>query len=124
MLSRPEFALCNAGANLGFASGSRHSSDFEFINTDQLKHFQCKVGVRCLQICRTWRYGSGVSEEQLGIALKKNRSLYTVATKFGLTYNDGSKEGLGNGGVNGQPEYLRQAFKKTQERLQTDTIDL
>lgn len=59
-----------------------------------------------------------------GVALKKDRSRYTVATKVGLCFEPGSKSPMGTGQVNGDPEYIRSAVEESLKRLNTDTIDL
>ena len=65
-------------------------------------------------------YGWGQNEELLGRALKGNGATSVViATKFGQTQNPG-----GANGVNGRPEYVRQACDASLKRLGLDVIDL
>lgn len=64
-------------------------------------------------------YGWGHNEELLGRALKGRRQGVVIATKFGQTQNPG-----GANGVNGRPEYVRQACEASLKRLGVDTIDL
>ncbi len=61
-------------------------------------------------------YGSGQSEEYLGVALKDRRDEAIIATKFG------SKMGEGMEGA--KPAYIRQAVEASLRRLGTDRIDL
>ena len=61
-------------------------------------------------------YGSGQSEEYLGLALGPRRKDILIATKFG-----GKMEGQGNGA---SPAYIRQAVEASLRRLGTDCIDL
>src|SRR5579872_5145724 len=63
-------------------------------------------------------YGWGHNETLLGRALKGRRNI-VIATKFGQTQNPG-----GANGVNGRPEYVRQACEASLKRLGIDTIDL
>jgi aryl-alcohol dehydrogenase-like predicted oxidoreductase len=64
-------------------------------------------------------YGWGQNEELLGRALKGRRDKVVLVTKFGQTQNPG-----GANGVNGRPEYVRQACEASLKRLQTDHIDV
>src|ERR687891_2371015 len=64
-------------------------------------------------------YGWGQNEELLGRALKGRRDKVILASKFGQTQNPG-----GANGVNGRPEYVRQACDASLKRLGVDVIDL
>jgi len=65
-------------------------------------------------------YGAGRNEELLGRALKGRRRGVIVATKFGNIRNpDGTFKG-----VDGRPEYVRQACDASLKRLGMDVIDL
>src|SRR5690348_308331 len=65
-------------------------------------------------------YGVGRNEELVGKALKGHRGQVVLATKFGNQRNpDGSFVG-----INGRPEYVRQACDASLRRLGIDTIDL
>ncbi|RSK45030.1 aldo/keto reductase [Hymenobacter rigui] len=66
-------------------------------------------------------YGPYTNEELLGRALKGKRDQVVVATKFGIQRdpNDPAKRG-----INGRPEYVRQAVEGSLKRLGTDYIDL
>lgn len=65
-------------------------------------------------------YGSGRNEELLGRAIKGRRDEVIIATKFGnILGPDGSFAG-----VNGRPEYARQACEASLIRLGIDVIDL
>src|ERR1700754_1923084 len=64
-------------------------------------------------------YGKGENERLVARALADRRDRYVVATKFGnLRNSDGSP------GVNGRPEYVRQACEACLKRLGIETIDL
>ncbi len=65
-------------------------------------------------------YGVGRNEELVGRAIKGARNRVIVATKFGnMRGADGSFLG-----INGKPDYVRQACEASLKRLQIDVIDL
>jgi aryl-alcohol dehydrogenase-like predicted oxidoreductase len=65
-------------------------------------------------------YGVGTNERLVGRALADRRDQAVVATKFGnVRAPDGAFLG-----VNGRPEYVRQACEASLERLGVETIDL
>jgi aryl-alcohol dehydrogenase-like predicted oxidoreductase len=65
-------------------------------------------------------YGVGHNEKLIGRALKDRRDQVVLATKFGnMRGEDGSFLG-----VNGRPEYVRQACDASLKRLGVDHIDL
>lgn len=65
-------------------------------------------------------YGVGRNEELVGKAIKGNRDKIVLATKFGnVRGKDGSFLG-----VNGKPEYVKQAVEASLKRLGVDVIDL
>lgn len=61
-------------------------------------------------------YGNGHNESLLGKAVKKRRNDIVLATKFGFL--------PGEQGLNGRPEYVKQACEASLSRLGTDHIDL
>lgn len=61
-------------------------------------------------------YGNGHNETLLGKALGKYRHEVIVATKFGFLPNEA--------GLNGRPEYVKEACDASLSRLGTDYIDL
>ncbi len=65
-------------------------------------------------------YGSGKNEELVGRALKGRRDQVVLATKFGNVRGP-QGEFLG---VNGHPEYVKQACEGSLKRLGVDVIDL
>ncbi|MCW3055062.1 MAG: aldo/keto reductase [Chthonomonadales bacterium] len=65
-------------------------------------------------------YGVGKNEALVGRAIKERRSEFALATKFG---NVRTPEG-GFVGVNGAPEYVRQACDASLQRLGVEVIDL
>jgi aryl-alcohol dehydrogenase-like predicted oxidoreductase len=65
-------------------------------------------------------YGPYTNEQLVGRAIKDRRDRVVLATKFGNVRGaDGSWKGL-----NGRPEYVRQACDASLQRLGTDHIDL
>ncbi len=65
-------------------------------------------------------YGSGHNERLLSRVLKERRGDVTLATKFGIVRGeDGSLAG-----INGRPEYVRQACDASLMRLGVDHIDI
>lgn len=67
-------------------------------------------------------YGAGHSETVLGQALEGyERTEVVIATKFGNTFDENTKQMTG---TNISPEYIRQACQASLKRLKTDYIDL
>ncbi|MFD0587396.1 aldo/keto reductase [Paenibacillus sp. GCM10027627] len=67
-------------------------------------------------------YGTGHSEAILGKAVKNRRDQVVIATKFGYTNNELTKEVFGRHDVS--PEYIRYACERSLRHLGTDYIDL
>ncbi|MGD0020649.1 MAG: aldo/keto reductase, partial [Candidatus Limnocylindrales bacterium] len=65
-------------------------------------------------------YGRGRNEELVGRALQGRRDEAVLATKFG-NVRDAEGRFLG---INGRPEYIRQACDASLQRLRVETIDL
>jgi aryl-alcohol dehydrogenase-like predicted oxidoreductase len=66
-------------------------------------------------------YGPHTNEELVGRALKSHRETVVIATKFGIL-RDAQTPGFR--GINGKPEYVKQACEASLRRLQVDCIDL
>lgn len=66
-------------------------------------------------------YGPHHNEELLGKALKGRRDKITLATKFGIMRDPGNPAARG---INGRPEYVKQACEASLRRLDVDVIDL
>jgi aryl-alcohol dehydrogenase-like predicted oxidoreductase len=64
-------------------------------------------------------YGWGHNEQLLGRALKGRRDKLVVATKFGQVKLPDGKQG-----IDGRPEYVRQACEASLKRLGIEVIDL
>jgi aryl-alcohol dehydrogenase-like predicted oxidoreductase len=65
-------------------------------------------------------YGPFTNEKLVGEALKGRRNRVVLATKFGIQRDPAG----GRLGVNGRPEYVRQACDASLRRLGVDSIDL
>ena len=82
-----------------------------------LIHHAIDVGINHLD--SSDMYGWGHNEDLVGAALKGRRDKVVLATKFGQIKTDG-----GGNGVNGRPEYVREACEASLKRLGVDVIDL
>ncbi|MBN9681789.1 MULTISPECIES: aldo/keto reductase [unclassified Corallococcus] len=66
-------------------------------------------------------YGPGRNEELVGRVLGPHRQRIVLATKFGLVRDPANPQSRG---VNGRPEYVKQACDASLKRLGMDVIDL
>ena len=66
-------------------------------------------------------YGAGHSERILGRALVGRRQQVIIATKFGNTFDEATRQGTG---TDASPDYIRRACDASLRRLNTDYIDL
>lgn len=66
-------------------------------------------------------YGPHTNEVLVGKALKGRRDKFVLATKFGIVVDP---ENWGIRGINGKPEYVREAVEASLKRLEVETIDL
>lgn len=66
-------------------------------------------------------YGPYINEELVGRAIRGRRDQVFLATKFGIVRDLSNPQGRG---VNGKPEYVRQACEASLRRLRVDYIDL
>jgi len=81
-------------------------------------HRALELGVNFLDTADM--YGVGENEKLVGKAIKDRRDKVVLATKFGnVRGDDGSFLG-----VNGRPEYVKEACESSLKRLGVDTIDL
>jgi aryl-alcohol dehydrogenase-like predicted oxidoreductase len=95
-----------------FYAGGTEAESIETI------HHALELGVTFLDTADM--YGRGANEELVGRALKGKRDGVVLATKFGfLRGSDGAITG-----IDGRPEYVRQACEASLKRLGVDTIDL
>ena len=81
-------------------------------------HHAIELGVNFLDTADM--YGVGANEELVGRAVRDRRDRVVIATKFGnVRAPDGTYLG-----IDGRPEYVRQACDASLRRLGVDTIDL
>ena len=66
-------------------------------------------------------YGAGHSERVLGHALAGRRDQVVIATKFGNTFDESTRQITGS---DASPEHIRQACEASLQRLNTDYVDL
>jgi aryl-alcohol dehydrogenase-like predicted oxidoreductase len=66
-------------------------------------------------------YGPHTNESLLGRALKGKRDQVFLATKFGIVFDPANP---GRRGINGRPDYVRQAVEASLKRLKIEAIDL
>jgi aryl-alcohol dehydrogenase-like predicted oxidoreductase len=66
-------------------------------------------------------YGPHTNEELVGRAIKGRREKFVIATKFGIV---GDLSDPAKRGVNGRPEYVREAVDASLKRLGIEEIDL
>ena len=82
-------------------------------------HRAIELGINLLDTADM--YGPHTNEELVGRAIKGKRDKVIVATKFGNVRDPKTRAFLG---VNGKPEYVRQACEGSLKRLGIETIDL
>jgi aryl-alcohol dehydrogenase-like predicted oxidoreductase len=66
-------------------------------------------------------YGPHTNEQLLGRGIRAKRHRVVIATKFGILRDTGTP---GFRGINGKPEYVKQACEASLRRLGVDCIDL
>jgi aryl-alcohol dehydrogenase-like predicted oxidoreductase len=66
-------------------------------------------------------YGPYTNEQLLGRGIRGKRQRVVIATKFGIIRDDGTP---GFRGINGKPDYVKQACDASLRRLGVDCIDL
>jgi aryl-alcohol dehydrogenase-like predicted oxidoreductase len=82
-------------------------------------HHAIEIGMNFLDTADM--YGPSTNEQLVGRAIKGKRDKVILATKFGNVRDPNTRAFLG---VNGKPEYVRQACEASLKRLGVDTIDL
>ena len=102
---------------LGCMSLAGVYGDADDAESDRLIHHALDIGVNHLDTADM--YGWGHSETVVGKAIKSRRAEVVLATKFGQYRRDD-----GSNGVNGRPDYVRQACDASLQRLGVDVIDL
>ena len=82
-------------------------------------HRAIELGVNLLDTADM--YGPFTNEELVGRAIKGKRDQVLIATKFGNVRDPKTRAFLG---VNGKPDYVRQACEASLKRLGVETIDV
>lgn len=102
---------------LGCMSLSGVYGDADDAQSEKLIHHALDRGVNHLDSADM--YGWGHNEKVVGRAIRSRRSEVVLATKFGQFQREG-----GGNGVNGRPEYVREACEASLQRLGVEVIDL
>jgi aryl-alcohol dehydrogenase-like predicted oxidoreductase len=114
-LGRSGIKVSAIGLGLMSMSGTYgNANDDESI---RVIHYALDQGINFLD--SSDMYGWGHNEQLLGRALKGRRDGVVVGTKFGQTKGADGKQG-----VDGRPEYVRQACDASLKRLAIDVIDV
>src|SRR5947207_4080100 len=101
---------------MGFSAFHGPSNEQQSIATI---HRAIELGINLLDTADI--YGPFTNEELVGRAIKGKRDKVILATKFGNVRDPKTRAFLG---VNGKPEYVRQACEGSLKRLGVETIDL
>ncbi|MBH5316202.1 aldo/keto reductase [Paenibacillus sp. GSMTC-2017] len=94
----------------------------EVNDTDSIEAIQTAIDMGVNFFDTADAYGAGHSEQILGLAVKGRRNEIVIATKFGYTNDESTKEVFGKYDVS--PSYIRSACQQSLKRLGTDYIDL
>lgn len=104
--------------------GCMGMTDFYTTGTDTREatatlHRALELGINLLDTADM--YGPHTNEELIGKAIAGKRDQVFLASKFGIVRDPANPTARG---VNGRPEYIRQAIDGTLKRLGVDTLDL
>ncbi|WP_207272119.1 aldo/keto reductase, partial [Pseudomonas sp. GW460-12-10-14-TSB1] len=104
--------------------GCMGMTDFYTTGTDTKEatatlHRALELGVNLLDTADM--YGPHSNETLIGQAIRGKREQVFLASKFGIVRDPGDAAARG---VNGRPEYIRQAIEGTLRRLGVETLDL
>ncbi|RON52000.1 aldo/keto reductase [Pseudomonas frederiksbergensis] len=104
--------------------GCMGMTDFYTTGTDTREatatlHRALELGINLLDTADM--YGPHTNEELIGKAIAGKRDQVFLASKFGIVRDPANPTARG---VNGRPDYIRQAIDGTLKRLGVDTLDL
>jgi aryl-alcohol dehydrogenase-like predicted oxidoreductase len=99
-----------------FYGAASERDDAESIKTI---HRALEIGVDFLDTADM--YGPFINEELVGKAIKGKRDEFVIATKFAIVRDPNNPSVRG---INGKPEYVKQAVEGSLKRLGIETIDL
>ena len=99
-----------------FYGAASERDDAESIKTI---HRALEIGVDFLDTADM--YGPYINEELVGKAIKGKRDEFIIATKFAIMRDPNNPSVRG---INGKPEYVKQAVEGSLKRLGIETIDL
>ncbi len=88
--------------------------------TEAIATIQRALDLGCTFLDTADMYGRGQNEELVGKAIRGRRDAVVLATKFGIIRSDDPNAR----GINGRPEYVRQACEASLRRLGVEVIDL
>lgn len=108
--------LSVSAIGLGCMGMSQAYGKADLSESERTLHRALDMGVTFLDTANV--YGRGHNEELVGRVLKDRRAEIQLATKFGISFEDGRR------GINGHPDQVATRCNESLERLQTDVIDL
>jgi aryl-alcohol dehydrogenase-like predicted oxidoreductase len=111
--------LTVSAQGLGCMGMSAFYGAFDDAESTATLHRALDLGVTFLDTADM--YGPYTNERLVGAAIAGRRDEVQLATKFG---NEVDEHGRRTGGVNGRPDYVRQAVDGSLQRLGVDVIDL
>ncbi len=104
-----------------FRDGATHLGWGAIDDIESIRAVHCALDLGVNLFDTADLYGAGHSEDMLGRALMKRRHNVVIATKFGYTFDEATKEKTG---ADASPDYIRRACDASLKRLRTDYIDI